>query len=60
MADSAKKAGLTNVLAFTDKNELAKSLLSEIKLGDTMLFKASRGMKLEEIIEKVYEQWDVK
>ena len=60
MADSAKKAGLTNVLAFTDKNELANSLLSEIKLGDTMLFKASRGMKLEEIIEKVYEQWDVK
>lgn len=60
MADSAKKAGLSNVLAFTDKNELANSLLSEIKLGDTMLFKASRGMKLEEIIEKVYEQWDVK
>ena len=60
MADSAKKAGLTNVLAFTDKNELAKSLLGEIKQGDTMLFKASRGMKLEEIIEKVYEQWDVK
>ena len=60
MADSAKKAGLTNVLAFTDKNELAKSLLGEIKLGDTLLFKASRGMKLEEIIEKVYEQWDVK
>ena len=60
MADSAKKAGLECVLAFTDKNELAKSLLGEIKQGDTVLFKASRGMKLEEVIEKVYEQWDVK
>ena len=60
MADSAKKAGLECVFAFTDKNELAKSLLGEIKQGDTVLFKASRGMKLEEVIEKVYEQWDVK
>jgi UDP-N-acetylmuramoyl-tripeptide--D-alanyl-D-alanine ligase len=60
MADSAKKAGLKNVLAFTDKNELANALLSEIKSGDTVLFKASRGMRLEEIIEKVYEKWDVK
>ena len=60
MADSAKKAGLESVLAFTDKAELIKSLLDEIKAGDTLLFKASRGMKLEEIIEKVYEKWDVK
>ena len=60
MADSAKKAGLNKVFAFTDKDELTKSLLTELRTGDTVLFKASRGMKLEEIIEKVYEQWDVK
>ena len=60
MADSAKKSGLINVYSFTDKNELTKSLLSEIKKGDTLLFKASRGMKLEEVFEKIYEQWDVK
>ncbi len=60
MADSAKKSGLLNVYSFTDKNELTNSLLSEIKTGDTLLFKASRGMKLEEIFEKIYEQWDVK
>jgi UDP-N-acetylmuramoyl-tripeptide--D-alanyl-D-alanine ligase len=60
MADSAKKAGLSSVFAFTDKTELVKNLLDEIKVGDTLLFKASRGMKLEEIIEKVYEKWDVK
>ncbi len=60
MADSAKRSGLESVFAFTDKTELVKSLLDEIKTGDTLLFKASRGMKLEEIIEKVYEKWDVK
>ena len=60
MADSARKSGLESVFAFTDKAELIKSLLDEIKVGDTLLFKASRGMKLEEIIEKVYEKWDVK
>lgn len=60
MADSAKKSGLQSVFAFTDKAELTNTLLSEIKTGDTLLFKASRGMKLEEVFEKIYEQWDVK
>ncbi len=60
MADSAKKSGLEKVFAFTDKTELTNTLLSEIKNGDTLLFKASRGMKLEEVFEKIYEQWDVK
>ena len=60
MADSAKKAGLEKVFAFTDKTELTNAILSEIKKGDTLLFKASRGMKLEEVFEKIYEQWDVK
>ena len=60
MADTAQKSGLMNVYSFTDKNELTKSLLSEIQKGDTLLFKASRGMKLEEVFEKIYEQWDVK
>ena len=60
MADSGKNSGLKNVFAFTDKTELTNALLSEIKNGDTLLFKASRGMKLEEVFEKIYEQWDVK
>lgn len=59
MADSAKKAGLKAVYSFTDKAELTKALLNELKIGDTMLFKASRGMKLEEIFETLYKQWNV-
>ncbi len=60
MADSAVKAGLQNVHSFTDKTELTNVLLNELRDGDTILFKASRGMKLEEVFEKIYEQWDVK
>ncbi len=60
MADSAKKSVMNNVFAFTDKSELTNALLNEIKTGDTLLFKASRGMRLEEVFEKIYEQWDVK
>lgn len=60
MADSAKNSGMKSVCSFTDKGELTEALLGEIKAGDTILFKASRGMRLEEIFEKIYEKWDVK
>ena len=60
MADSAKKSGLDNVFNFTDKNELANLLSDELQEGDTIIFKASRGMKLEEIFESIYKKWDVK
>ena len=60
MADTARAEGLTKVFSFTDKAELTEALLGEIKEGDTLLFKASRGMKLEEVFQKIYEQWDVK
>ncbi len=47
--------GVKSVFAFTDKEKLASALLKEVKHGDCVLFKASRGMKLEEVIEKLYE-----
>lgn len=36
-----------------NKQELTELLLKEIKSGDTVLFKGSRGMKMEEIAEKI-------
>lgn len=39
------------VHSFDDKNELRDYLLNIVKPGDTVLLKASRGMKLEEIVE---------
>ncbi|MGN0520126.1 MAG: UDP-N-acetylmuramoyl-tripeptide--D-alanyl-D-alanine ligase [Candidatus Fimenecus sp.] len=42
---------------FTEKTALSEALLSEIQAGDAVLFKASRGMALEEVIEKLYKEW---
>ena len=36
--------------SFDDKTELVKALLETLKDGDAVLFKASRGMKLEDVI----------
>ena len=54
-ADSAKKAGLENVFSFDDKEKLAEKLISVLAKDDVVSFKASRGMRLEEVITLVYE-----
>lgn len=59
IADSAKNGGLKSVFSFTDKQELTENLKKYLQKGDTVLFKASRGMKLEEIFEELYKHWDV-
>lgn len=43
---------------FLDKAELEAALLETLRAGDAVLFKASRGMKLEEIIENLYKEWE--
>ena len=48
-------AGRLETHYFEDRNELVKALRSDIKKGDAVLFKASRGMKLEEIVKKVFD-----
>ncbi len=44
-----------NAKAFTNKKELTEYLLSVLESGDTVLFKGSRGMKMEEIFTYIYE-----
>lgn len=49
IADEARKCGVSDVYEF-DSNEMASQFLcSYIKDEDVVLFKASRGMKLEEV-----------
>ena len=43
--------GAENVLSFQDKNALIAALQKELKTGDLVLVKASRGMKLEEVVQ---------
>lgn len=54
-AEEALKRGV-KAESFTDKAELTKALKSRLVPGDAVLFKASRGMKLEEVIEAYKEQ----
>ncbi len=56
LAKAAKSNGV-KVKDFTDKMALFNALKEEIKPGDAVLFKASRGMKLEEVITLLYEEW---
>jgi UDP-N-acetylmuramoyl-tripeptide--D-alanyl-D-alanine ligase len=56
IAAAAESNGV-KVFAFTDKEALFEALRREIKPSDVVLFKASRGMKLEEVINKLYEEW---
>ena len=41
-------------LCFADPEEAAKALARELEPGDALLVKGSRGMRLEEIIEKMW------
>lgn len=45
--------------SFNDKTELTSYLKSLLKAGDTVLFKGSRGMKMEEIFTALYKEWEV-
>lgn len=59
ITETAQKFGM-DAFAFTDKTVLFNALKGEIKKGDAVLFKASRGMKLEEVIEMLYKEWENK
>ena len=52
LRDELTKSG-ARVIHSENKQELTELLLNEIKSGDAVLFKGSRGMKMEEIAEKI-------
>ena len=52
------KGFVDEIKSFDDKTELAKALLETLKDGDAVLFKASRGMKLEDVINSLYREWE--
>ena len=49
-----------NAAHFTDKAALTQELISVLQEGDAILFKASRGLKLEEVIYSIYDRWENK
>lgn len=52
--EGADEAGVSNTIYTNNKDELATLLKRDLVKGDAVIFKASRGMKLEEVIEKVF------
>ena len=59
MAAAAYEAGLKNTFVYTDKKHLTEDLRNHVLPGDTVLFKASRGMRLEEVFLELYKYWEV-
>ena len=55
-ARKAKECGIGTVLSYDSKSELAGALCTILSPGDAVLFKASRGMGLEDVIDIVYRE----
>jgi len=55
----AQETGVGTVKSFDDKKELAGFLSSMLVPGDAVVFKASRGMGLEDVIKIVYGELEV-
>lgn len=53
IAAGAREAGLKNVYTFDTHEDAAKKILELVRVGDTILFKASHVMHMEKIIELI-------
>ena len=56
--DVAKENGMKSAFYFNNKEELSNKLFELANKGDAVIFKASRGMKLEDVINNVYDRWE--
>lgn len=59
-ARKARENGMTEVFEYTSPDSLASKLFETLKQGDAALFKASRGMKLENVLYSLYEKYENK
>ena len=59
MTESAKNAGLHETVFFDSSAEAGKFLAAEIKAGDLVLVKGSRGVRTENVIEKLLEKFNL-
>ncbi len=51
MLEGAKNAGMASAWHFADQREMAEHLKAAANAGDVLLFKGSRGMKMENVLE---------
>lgn len=55
-AEEAEKLGVKEIYSFTNHEDVTDFLANTVKEDDCILFKASRAMKLEEIIYALYDR----
>lgn len=55
---AAKENGVKDAVLFDNKTKLSDYLASFTQDGDAVLFKGSRGMKLEDVMNTVYKRWE--
>jgi len=58
MIKGAVENGLSQAYYFNSKEALTNKLYEITKAGDAVLFKASRGMRLEDVISEIYKRWE--
>ena len=59
LIEGAQVNGLKDVKFFADSNEAGEFLASEIRAGDLVLVKGSRGVRTENVIEKLLEKFEL-
>ena len=59
MVESAKSSGLSAAEFFSSSDEAGDFLVNEIKPGDFVLVKGSRGVRTEKVLEKVLEKFEL-
>ncbi|HWP51683.1 MAG TPA: UDP-N-acetylmuramoyl-tripeptide--D-alanyl-D-alanine ligase [Clostridia bacterium] len=52
--NGADKAGMERCCHYDSKDRLAQELIKAVRPGDVIWFKASRGMRMEDVIQQLY------
>lgn len=60
MVEAAKNAGLEKAVFFNGSDEAGEFLANEVKAGDLILVKGSRGVRTEKVVEKLLEKFHLK
>ena len=59
LIDGAKEAGLKNAIFAEDSDAAGRLLVDEIKQGDVVLVKGSRGVRTEKVIEQLLDKFEL-
>jgi UDP-N-acetylmuramoyl-tripeptide--D-alanyl-D-alanine ligase len=60
MVMGATECGLVNAIFFENSDKAGEFLLDEVKSGDLLLVKGSRGVRTEKVVEKLLEKFTLK